>query len=463
MNNKKVQEKLCTEPKEPEKALEFAIAFEEGVKRQKAYESHSSETPKTSIKSEPVFAVEKSNPRECFRCGEPNFTMEHVKLCQAANYRCKCCKIVGHTEKCCNKKHPNRQKEMVKRLKSRNEQGMRRVNYIEDTEDELEVDEEQLVLKIEGKGSKPFYMEGLMCGNYFKAIIDTGSPVSIFTEKDLQKIVGEREVVIREMIENERYVDYNKKPLELLGYQFVRLEVAGVTVSKARVLVAPNSGKSIVGRDWLVALRYRINQPIERGECEGIDKNVNCVHPVNEVKNVNCANSTNEAESEGQLNPELKQLMGDFPKLFTRKGRVKNYEIKIKMKDNARISQQKGRRVPFQLQNQVDAEINKLLKEGHIEKVEKIRDDVFIQPTVITVKKDISVKIALDARALHESITKNKYQMPSLDNLIDLIAEKLDENETGEAWYSSVEMTYAYNQIPLHELTKRHCNFQIIG
>ena len=33
---KKVQENLWTEPKEPEQALEFAIAFEE-VKRQKSY------------------------------------------------------------------------------------------------------------------------------------------------------------------------------------------------------------------------------------------------------------------------------------------------------------------------------------------------------------------------------------------------------------------------------------------
>ena len=60
------------------------------------------------------------------------------------------------------------------------------------------------------------------------------------------------------MIQGEIYVDYYKKPLNILGYQFVRLEVADVTVSKARVLVAPTSGKSIPVRDWLVALRYKI-------------------------------------------------------------------------------------------------------------------------------------------------------------------------------------------------------------
>ena len=43
-----------------------------------------------------------------------------------------------------------------------------------------------------------------------------------------------------------------------------------------------------------------------------------------------------------------------------------------------------------------------------------------------------------------------------------MIAEKLDKEE-GEAWYSSVDMTYAYGQVPLHELTKKHCNFQIVG
>ena len=72
------------------------------------------------------------------------------------------------------------------------------------------------------------------------------------------------------------------------------------------------------------------------------------------------------------------------------------------------------------------------------------------------------MKTAQDARALNESIAKDKYQMPNLDNLINMFAEELEKSE-GEGWYSSVDMTYAYGQIPLHELINRHCNFQIVG
>ena len=89
---------------------------------------------------------------------------------------------------------------------------------------------------------------------------------------------------------------------------------------------------------------------------------------------------------------------------------MKNYKIKTKMTKDARITEQKGRRVPIQLQNQVDREIDKLLEEGHIEKIDNIQDDVFIQPTVRTVKKDRSVKITLDTRAVNQSVAKDKCQ-----------------------------------------------------
>ena len=45
---------------------------------------------------------------------------------------------------------------------------------------------------------------------------------------------------------------------------------------------------------------------------------------------------------------------------------------------------------------------------------------------------------------------------------MDMIAERLDSAK-GEAWYSSVDLTYSYRQVPLHALTARPCNFQIIG
>ena len=57
------------------------------------------------------------------------------------------------------------------------------------------------------------------------------------------------------------------------------------------------------------------------------------------------------------------------------------------MKKNAKISQQIGRRIPTQLQQQVDKEVQKNLRDSQIERVENIQGDVFIRPTVITVKK----------------------------------------------------------------------------
>ena len=73
------------------------------------------------------------------------------------------------------------------------------------------------------------------------------------------------------------------------------------------------------------------------------------------------------------------------------------------------------------------------------------------------------MKIALDTRALNNEIVKDKYQMPNLEHLVDLVAEQLDNRKQGKAFYTSLDMRYAYGQVPLDEETGKHCNFQIIG
>ena len=217
---------------------------------------------------------------------------------------------------------------------------------------------------------------------------------------------------------------------------FCELQVNDSYVKKARILIAKTGMKSIIGREWLSALRYKL---VSEGELE-----------------------VNSIEKETELSAEAKQFVNEFPKLFERKGKIKNHQVRINFKTGAKITQEKGRRTPIQLQKALDEEIGRLLKEGHIERINEIKDNVFIQPTVITVKKDRSVKIALDSRALNQAIEKDKYQMPNLENLLDMVAEKLD-TEKGEAWFSFIDMTYAYGQVPLHLLTAKHCNFQIIG
>ena len=140
---------------------------------------------------------------------------------------------------------------------------------------------------------------------------------------------------------------------------------------KARVLVAKKGAKSIVGRDWLTALKYKIEQPMTQGE--------------NTVFIISCES----ADPEIKLSPDVEQLVEEFQNLFKSRGRVNNYKIKTNMKDGTRATQQKGRRIPLQLQDQVDKEDKNLLEQGHIENVDTIKDDVFIQPVVITVKKTV--------------------------------------------------------------------------
>ena len=99
---------------------------------------------------------------------------------------------------------------------------------------------------------------------------------------------------------------------------------------------------------------------------------------------------------------------------------------------------------------------------SHIKRVDKITDEMFIQPVVITVKKDRSVKIAPDARSLNNANLKNKYQMPNLESLMEKVAEIVNNNNECEVFFTSLDMKYAYGQTILHHETAKHCNFQIV-
>ena len=88
---------------------------------------------------------------------------------------------------------------------------------------------------------------------------------------------------------------------------------------------------------------------------------------------------------------------------------------------------------------------------------------MYIQTVVITVKNERTVKIALDARSLNNAILKSKHQMPNLENLMENIAESVNEDKEGEVTFPSLDMLYAYGQTILYPDTAKHCNVQILA
>ena len=115
------------------------------------------------------------------------------------------------------------------------------------------------------------------------------------------------------------------------------------------------------------------------------------------------------------------------------------------------------------MQGKVEKEIEKLLLEGHIQRLDKCTSDCFIAPIVITVKKDDSIKLDLDAKPISRQLYKNKYQMPNVEELLDGVSQIVTAQAAGTLFLTVLDLKYAYSQLKLTPQTARQCNFNIVG
>ena len=70
----------------------------------------------------------------------------------------------------------------------------------------------------------------------------------------------------------------------------------------------------------------------------------------------------------------------------------------------------------------------------------------------------------MDSKIINKAMHKNKYQMQNIDCLMDNIAQSISESShEGEVLFSTIDLWYAYSQLPLGEATAKLCNFSIVG
>ena len=142
---------------------------------------------------------------------------------------------------------------------------------------------------------------------------------------------------------------------------------------------------------------------------------------------------------------------------------IKNTEVKIQIKPGCYPIQQKARPLPYHLQQDVKIELDRIIKSGHLERLETIEEGCFVSSVVITVKKDKTVKIALDARKLNKSCVKKRPQMPNMEELLNQIFEELSTNDHDPIWISVIDLDYAFGQMKLAPETSKHYKFAVTG
>ena len=214
------------------------------------------------------------------------------------------------------------------------------------------------------------------------AMIDTGSAVSIITETLADKILQTTKFAKWTDTKDKRNLKTSSnEPIKVLGHLEILITYNQWKDKAALLTVVEDGHRNIIGRDLFTTLGLAVvQQQLDNGKC------------VNNINTSAC---------------KIKETIAtQFPHLVSRIDLSKTHLAKSKFHQKFTAKHQKGRRVPINLQPRVSAELERLQTEGHIEKLSCCSDENFISPIAITVKKDQSIKLALDSKVLNKAIHK---------------------------------------------------------
>ena len=116
---------------------------------------------------------------------------------------------------------------------------------------------------------------------------------------------------------------------------------------------------------------------------------------------------------------------------------MKGFEAHITMKDGARPVFIKSRKVPYALKEAVEADLEKLERNGVIKKTERTK---WASPVVVVPKADKSIRLCGDYKVtINQSVQDEQYPLPTTQDLYTML--------TGSKVFSKLDLSHAYAQL----------------
>ncbi|KAJ8047536.1 hypothetical protein HOLleu_06562 [Holothuria leucospilota] len=142
------------------------------------------------------------------------------------------------------------------------------------------------------------------------------------------------------------------------------------------------------------------------------------------------------------VNSVESRVFSQHPELFKGIGKINTDPIKLHIDTDVEPKAQKLRPIPFKVRKDVDAEIQRLLEADVIEPVEG--PTPWVSPIVTPRKKNGGgVRICVDMREPNKAIKRERFPMPTVDELINALNEA--------TVFSTLDLSAGYHQFELDE------------
>ena len=235
----------------------------------------------------------KYKDNRCGQCGTPNWSRQHI--CPARTVECRNCKKKGHYEKMC-------------RLP-------RRIQHVDKASSSAEEDnwDYNKIQSINNKKKGDYFHVTLLVNNApIKFIVDSGSPVTLI----LQRLFNEITKVEKSKT---NYKDVNNNTIEFVGSTEAMVKTNNTTLQLPLLITKANI-TPLMGLDWMKRLEISLNTTNENIKIHNIRMD--------------------------DTEKKIIKLKNEFKDLFYNNTEIKNLSVKINLKEDANIIQQKGRPIP---------------------------------------------------------------------------------------------------------------------
>eukprot|EP00253_Pinus_taeda_P032154 PITA_32154 len=151
-----------------------------------------------------------------------------------------------------------------------------------------------------------------------------------------------------------------------------------------------------------------------------------------------------EARTTGQtVHPEIQSILDRYAIVF---GQIppgqppdRGFEHTIKLEQGIQAVITTPYRHPKAYRDEIERAIQELLALGHI----RLSMSPFASFVVLLKKKDGTLRMCIDYRALNKKILKNRYPIPRIDELMDELR--------GTRFFSKIDLRYGYHQIRMRD------------